>query len=84
MEFDAPSEHTTWISVALSPGTTRQMAAEADRIDLSECKRFADGTTRDNSHFESAEEFVAYALEWIGILQRAAVQGKGVVVTSFA
>jgi hypothetical protein len=49
-------------------------------IDFTGCKALFQQHVKRNDYFPSLEDFESYAREWLGVLQRAAEQNKGVIV----
>lgn len=71
------------IDTALKPETVKELSEMGKRFDLEECRQHFEKYDRENSYFESFDEWKEYAEEWMDLLHRAAAEDKGLIVAVF-
>jgi hypothetical protein len=71
------------IDVALKPKTVKELEAMARRLDLEHCRSLFEKHVTAGGRFGSFDDWKGYAEGWLGLLRRAADEGKGLVVAVF-
>jgi hypothetical protein len=71
------------IDVALKPETVMELAGVARRLDLGRCRPHFEEHVTAGGRFDSFDDWKGYADEWLGLLRRAADEGKGLVIAVF-
>src|SRR4051794_23469051 len=68
------------VDTALKPETVKDLEAMARRLDLGNCRPLFEKHVTDRWRFDSFDDWKGYADEWLGLLRRAADEGKGLVI----
>lgn len=71
------------IETALKPETVRALLQTAKRLDLQACRHLYEEFVDDSNRFGSFDRWREYGEEWLGLLRRADVENRGLIVAGF-